>query len=123
MERAPGEEGGAKVPGSCWQTLWLMSPAQRGQARWQQQLCRLWKMCKLHPCAAVPKDGGAGSAQRETEHSQCPGVGGEPGLRRALSLLLWHQPQDDPTDNSSQLMAHGPAAPCLPRAWTGVPTL
>lgn len=123
MERAPGEEGGAGVPGSCWQALWLTSPAWMGQARWEQQLCRLWETCELYPCAAVPRDGGAGSAQHETKHSQCPDKAGEPGLHMALLLLLWHQPQDDPTDNSSQLTAHGQVAPCLPCACTGVPAL
>lgn len=107
VERAPGEEGDARVPGSCWGTLWLTSPARRGAAA--LQFLEDMQACTLCEASTVPRDGAAGSAQHEPQHSPAavPPRRREspagPAMRRAALLLHWHMPQEDPADNSCPL--------------------
>lgn len=90
-ERAPGEEGDARVPGSCWETSWPMSPAWRGRAEEgggssSSAVFGRRASCTLCEVSVVPRDGGAGSARHEPQlkrHKPATKRSGWPPLRWA----------------------------------------
>lgn len=116
VEGAPGEEGDTRVPGSCWETAWPMSPAcplGDGEGGGSSRSAVFGRRASS-TLSTAPRDGGAASARHETQHAPVPVL-----QRRRMSLagpglLRWCAPQEDPADNSCQL-----TAPFLHPAWTG----